>query len=169
MKVNYPAPMLHKTEINERRRRYNKGGRLTKSNLLQNVICEGCGKVFSQKVSNQRFCSKKCREINQKKPYICLYERDNFRCIYCGKSSIEDNVKLHIDHIIPKSLTHDFRANNLVTACEDCNVKKSNHLFSDDIINRILLIVEKRNIEFNIDPNQLFSVAGNDFNLKQFA
>ena len=30
-----------------------------------------------------------------------IFNRDNFRCTYCGRSSSEDGVKLEVDHIIP--------------------------------------------------------------------
>lgn len=52
-----------------------------------------------------------------------VFRRDNFSCIYCGKSSPE--VVLHCDHSVSvKDGGNDTEA-NLVTACIDCNLGKS--------------------------------------------
>jgi len=53
-----------------------------------------------------------------------VLSRDSFTCQYCGRSAPE--VVLHVDHVIPvsKGGTNDIR--NLVTACEACNLGKSN-------------------------------------------
>lgn len=51
-----------------------------------------------------------------------VFRRDNFTCVYCGRSSPE--VVLHADHA--KSVAEgglDIEA-NLVTACSDCNFGK---------------------------------------------
>ena len=57
---------------------------------------------------------------------IKVLSRDNFRCIYCGKSPATDvGTKLHIDHIIPFSKGGTNTAENLQTLCEECNLGKS--------------------------------------------
>lgn len=56
-----------------------------------------------------------------------IFTRDKFRCIYCGRSSI-DGAKLVVDHIIPASkggLTID---ENLATSCHECNMGKNDVL-----------------------------------------
>ena len=50
--------------------------------------------------------------------------RDNYTCQYCGRRS--PDVVLHIDHRKPVSLGGDDALENLLTACSDCNLGKSN-------------------------------------------
>lgn len=51
-----------------------------------------------------------------------ILRRDNFTCRYCGSAA--PDVVLHVDHVIPVTLGGGDTANNLVTACEDCNQGK---------------------------------------------
>ena len=53
-----------------------------------------------------------------------IMQRDNFRCVLCGKSAEEDGVKLHVDHIVPVSKGGKTVPENLRTLCEDCNLGK---------------------------------------------
>ena len=48
--------------------------------------------------------------------------RDAFKCAYCGV----ENVKLTIDHIIPKSRGGNTTFENCVSSCIPCNNKKGN-------------------------------------------
>ena len=50
-----------------------------------------------------------------------IMRRDKFSCQYCAKKS--DRT---IDHVLPKSRGGKDQWENLVTACEKCNVKKGN-------------------------------------------
>lgn len=50
--------------------------------------------------------------------------RDDFRCRYCGLSMNEGAI-LHVDHVIPQSKGGPTTMENLVTACMDCNLGKS--------------------------------------------
>jgi CRISPR/Cas system Type II protein with McrA/HNH and RuvC-like nuclease domain len=52
-----------------------------------------------------------------------VYERDNFRCRYCGIEVTEKNAT--IDHIKPVSQRGDHSLANVVTACLKCNSIKS--------------------------------------------
>ena len=52
-----------------------------------------------------------------------IFQRDNYTCQYCGKSS----GSLTVDHIIPKERGGIDDWKNLVTACLSCNLKKGNH------------------------------------------
>jgi len=55
-----------------------------------------------------------------------VLNRDNFKCVFCGKSPATDfGTKLHIDHIIPFSKGGTSTLDNLQTLCEDCNLGKS--------------------------------------------
>ena len=56
-----------------------------------------------------------------------VLDRDNFRCIFCGRSPATDlGVRLHIDHKIPFSKGGKSTIENLQTLCEECNLGKSN-------------------------------------------
>lgn len=52
-----------------------------------------------------------------------VLRRDNHTCRYCGRGAPE--AKLTIDHVIPEALGGQDVAENLVTACEDCNSGKT--------------------------------------------
>jgi 5-methylcytosine-specific restriction endonuclease McrA len=56
--------------------------------------------------------------------------RDKFRCRYCGRDASE--VKLQVDHIIPKKEGGGNDPSNLITACFDCNQGKKARLFLSD-------------------------------------
>lgn len=58
---------------------------------------------------------------------VRVMSRDNFRCVFCGKSpATELGTKLHIDHILPFSKGGTNSLENLQTLCEACNTGKSN-------------------------------------------
>ena len=52
-----------------------------------------------------------------------ILARDGFRCRYCGRSA--PDVELHVDHLRPSALGGGDDGENLVTACGDCNLGKS--------------------------------------------
>lgn len=56
-----------------------------------------------------------------------VFMRDGFRCRYCGVSA-DDGAILHADHVIPESKGGPTILDNLVTACIDCNLGKSDKL-----------------------------------------
>lgn len=65
------------------------------------------------------------RDINERLRFKVL-KRDNFKCVYCGKSPATDsNVELHVDHIIPWSKGGKTVIENLQTSCSKCNLGKS--------------------------------------------
>lgn len=53
-----------------------------------------------------------------------VFIRDNFRCRYCGVS-VDNGAILHVDHVVPESKGGPTTMDNLVTACIDCNLGKS--------------------------------------------
>ena len=57
-----------------------------------------------------------------------ILTRDGYACVYCGRDRSE--VKLEVDHVIPKSKGGSNDPVNLVSACFDCNRSKSNSLIS---------------------------------------
>ncbi|WP_395504748.1 HNH endonuclease [Ectopseudomonas hydrolytica] len=58
-----------------------------------------------------------------------VFKRDNFTCQYCGAKA--PDVILHVDHINPVSKGGDNEIINLVTACQPCNLGKSDRVLSD--------------------------------------
>lgn len=56
-----------------------------------------------------------------------VLRRDGFACRYCGRTP-SDGAKLTVDHIIPKSKGGEYVAENLITACEQCNHAKADIL-----------------------------------------
>jgi len=57
-----------------------------------------------------------------------VFVRDKFTCQYCKRTKEEDGVKLQPDHIIPYSKGGETVFENLITACWDCNIGKSDLL-----------------------------------------
>lgn len=72
------------------------------------------------------------RKTLSKKKRFQVLERDKYTCQYCG-ATIDDGVKLEIDHIIPVSKGGKDGLCNLTTACFDCNRGKRDFLNIRDI------------------------------------
>lgn len=58
---------------------------------------------------------------------INVLERDDYTCQMCG-ATLEDGVKLHIDHIIPVSKGGGNDMDNLQVLCHKCNLAKHNRV-----------------------------------------
>jgi 5-methylcytosine-specific restriction endonuclease McrA len=79
------------------------------------------------------FSRHKKRTGIKKSVRFAVLRRDGFRCVYCGADASEK--KLHIDHVMPKSLGGSDDIENLVASCDECNLGKSNR--HHDIAERI--------------------------------
>jgi len=55
-----------------------------------------------------------------------VFERDQYRCQYCGEVFPES--KLNLDHVIPRDRGGRTSWENLVTSCIECNSRKANRL-----------------------------------------
>lgn len=53
-----------------------------------------------------------------------IFERDEHRCQYCGERHTKQD--LTIDHVLPRSRGGEDTWENLVLACVQCNLRKSN-------------------------------------------
>jgi len=58
---------------------------------------------------------------------FAIFKRDSYRCRLCGAFPEEDDVKLHVDHIIPRSKGGSNDPKNLWTLCSECNIGKGKH------------------------------------------
>lgn len=110
------------------------------------IICVGCGKRFKKKTYNNKYCHLGCREEQllmlreeQSAARYIVFERDDFKCCYCGRSSIEDGISLRVNRLIPEGNASIY---NVVTCCESCG---SSRPLRFEIFRRIL----KRNILLN--------------------
>ena len=63
-----------------------------------------------------------------------IYERDNYKCTYCDKQLTRFTVTL--DHITPVSEGGDNSAENLKTACLQCNSRKTARPLGDFLVER---------------------------------
>lgn len=113
----------------------------------QPKVCPQCKDVFHVHHVHQIYCTKTCLSHHQaemrKQKRIesilagtytshCKYrfeilKRDGFKCVYCGRSP-KEGVILHVDHILPNRKGGRENPENLVTACSECNLGKSDVL-----------------------------------------
>lgn len=80
---------------------------------------------------------------------LLIIARDKSTCILCGKNVIDDNIKIHVDHIFPHSLGGQTVFENLACMCNECNQGKSN-LVIDDVVIKLQEEVRKRNSNINL-------------------
>lgn len=117
---------------------------MAKKKILPLKACLQCWESFEpNNTTLQKFCSDNCRLVYKREQqrertkqslidgsghaYLRLrfevFRRDGFACQYCGRTAKED-IKLHIDHILPKSKGGSLSMDNLITACYECNEGK---------------------------------------------
>lgn len=65
------------------------------------------------------------REIIGKRLRFSIFHRDGFTCQYCGRTPEQDDVILHVDHVISVKDGGTNEKENLATSCRDCNLGKS--------------------------------------------
>lgn len=93
-----------------------------------------------------------------------IFQRDAFKCCYCGRSSIgDDNVILHLDHIKSFNKGGCDVAENLITACSECNMSKGNRKLSEQIIEEIVQSVKVRNKSCGIRDNSFIRLDRGDY------
>lgn len=121
-------------------------------------VCKGCGSEFKPTIVSQMYCRPECRPSFTKDRFS-IFERDRFRCVYCGKTSL-DGIELHVDHIVPKKLGGNDMADNLVTACIECNLGKCAMAMMECNVEYYKSYAKKANLErgisgiMNIKTNQ---------------
>lgn len=99
--------------------------------------CKFCGNGFLSAYKNTAICSDSCKKETGRSYYgfnqlrFTVLNRDNFKCVYCGRSPVNDNVILEVDHKIPRIKGGTNTLDNLVTACRDCNSGKTDVLLNN--------------------------------------
>lgn len=61
-----------------------------------------------------------------------VFQRDQFKCYYCGLDGLhrfENWLILTVDHVHPHAKGGGRHMNNLVTACQPCNLIKGKRVF----------------------------------------
>src|SRR4051812_46481145 len=58
---------------------------------------------------------------------LLVRQRANFACEYCGVSETDSGGELNIDHYHPQVQGGDDDADNLLYACQRCNLYKSDY------------------------------------------
>ena len=61
-----------------------------------------------------------------------VMRRDGFRCVLCGRT-VNDGIKLHVDHIMPIAKGGKTVKSNLRTLCHECNLGKSDKYIEDEL------------------------------------
>ena len=51
---------------------------------------------------------------------ISVFSRDNFSCVHCGRSQLNEEVRLHVEHLIHGHMGDKIVLENLVTVCSEC-------------------------------------------------
>ena len=60
-----------------------------------------------------------------------IFDRDDYKCLACGRTSEHEGVILHVDHILPRSKGGTDEDSNLQTLCSECNIGKGNRSSRD--------------------------------------
>lgn len=95
------------------------------NNTTEKVVPANIDKI-SQNEIIEKLQKRTTRNINLKFRFRVL-QRDNFKCCFCGASPAKDqNIELHVDHILPWSKGGETLIDNLQTLCSKCNLGKSN-------------------------------------------
>lgn len=61
------------------------------------------------------------------KTRLDVFERDDYKCQMCGRT-VDDGIKLHIDHIVPFSKGGSNDMSNLQVLCHECNLAKHDRM-----------------------------------------
>jgi len=78
--------------------------------------------VYSSSAVSRNFSTKGSKRTLAPKLRFSVLQRDGLRCFYCGRTPSEST--LHIDHKVSVADGGSDSIENLVTACEECNLGK---------------------------------------------
>jgi hypothetical protein len=110
----------------------NREGTLYKVNLPEEVpACEELMKEKTVKEAAGIDAKKELDYYNVQDNRLKIFERDGYKCHYCGKQLTRFSATL--DHIQPVSRSGDNSYHNLITACLHCNSERGNKPVMDII------------------------------------
>jgi 5-methylcytosine-specific restriction endonuclease McrA len=106
--------------------------------------CIRCKTKFIPVNPLHKLCTRECAKIYHSFEYKAqngsptgkdklrfeVFKRDNFTCQYCGRNVKDDHIKIHCDHIHPKSKNGLWSIDNLITSCKECNLGKNDVLLA---------------------------------------
>jgi hypothetical protein len=91
------------------------------------AVLDGDAVKATKDISTVRIKAKEERREAPLKMRLKVLQKDNFRCVLCGKSpAINPGTVLHVDHLIPFSKNGKTVISNLRTLCAECNWGKGN-------------------------------------------
>lgn len=117
---------------------------LCKQRNIEDLFCDSCSVdeelLKEENISNVNFLGiiigwevKRASEFKKRSffNYQKVYKRDKYQCQYCGYSPkiCNDFRPLHIDHLKPWTASGSNKMDNLVVACEKCNLHASDKWF----------------------------------------
>ena len=124
------------------------------SNINNNLICkinkyksesetviEFIENAILKSLPKEALSQEELKEINRRRNIkdttrYSVLERAGFKCQCCGIKPLKNNdVILHIDHIIPYSLGGSDNIDNLQVLCNKCNISKRNKFIINHNIN----------------------------------
>ena len=124
------------------------------SNINDNLICkinkyksesetviEFIENAILKSLPKEALTQEELKEINRRRNIkdttrYSVLERAGFKCQCCGIKPLKNNdVILHIDHIIPYSLGGSDNIDNLQVLCNKCNISKRNKFIINHNVN----------------------------------
>ena len=124
------------------------------SNINDNLICkinkyksesetviEFIENAILKSLPKEVLTQEELKEINRRRNIkdttrYSVLERAGFKCQCCGIKPLKNNdVILHIDHIIPHSLGGSDNIDNLQVLCDKCNISKRNKFIINHNVN----------------------------------
>ena len=147
---------MHKIQI-----RYNQLIKEKQQNILKNVsninsdllskvekykddnetVIEFIENAILKSLPKEVLTQEELKEINRRRNIkdttrYSVLERAGFKCQCCGIKPLKNNdVILHIDHIIPYSLGGSDNIDNLQVLCNKCNISKRNKFIINHNVN----------------------------------
>lgn len=116
--------------------------RLIKKHDKNTVETIGISSDYYNCYSKAITANKRSKESIGKNDILFVLNRDNYSCVYCGKSI--KGKSWHLDHVVPLSKNGKNEINNLSVSCKTCNLMK-NSMIKKDFIDRCGTIYKKFN------------------------
>jgi 5-methylcytosine-specific restriction endonuclease McrA len=77
---------------------------------------------------------------------FATFVRDGFKCVYCGRSSIEDEAKIQVARLDPEG---GDVFENTVTVCQACGETKGSLPLSRTMLGRLTAVIGERSRRFH--------------------